>query len=573
MSTRYPWRAFLFALLLVLVSSAHHANATPPAQDENPEKSADTRRDASIVIDGITAVLARTDAIAAPAGSAAIVMSEDFEGAWPAAGWEVLDDGSSDGGEYLWSKRDCHPRMGNFAGWSVGGGAQGSALTCSGNYPNNVRSWALYGPFDLSGATTASLSFHFWGRTEAGQGCPYDLLFVGSSTDGTDFQGSGYCGNWTDGYHQRVFDLGDRLGHSQVWVGFGLISDGSITYNGITIDNVTLDVTGGPGTTATWTPTPTGQTTSEAWISFPLVMKRYPKPTDTPTPTSTPTAIPTATETPTPTATPGLSGHIAFASNRNGNLEIYTMRADGSGLARLTHNSASDYEPAWSPDGQYIAFDSDRDENREIYVMKADGTEQTHLTDPPNGDWHPAWSSDGQHIAFYTSRNSVSAFNLEIYVMNADGTQQTRLTYTDFAVDIDPDWSPDGQHIAFVSDRHGDFEIYVMNANGSNQTRLTDFPASSPAWSPDGQLIAFSSSRDGDSEIYVMRADGSQVTRLTDNPAQDWSPAWSPDGQHIAFMSDREGDYDIYVMRADGSELTRLTDNPARDMYPDWSPQ
>ena len=52
---------------------------------------------------------------------------------------------------------------------------------------------------------------------------------------------------------------------------------------------------------------------------------------------------------------------IAFSSDRDGNFEIYVMNADGSEQTRLTDNSASDQEPAWSPDGRRIAFVSSRD--------------------------------------------------------------------------------------------------------------------------------------------------------------------------------------------------------------------
>ena len=49
------------------------------------------------------------------------------------------------------------------------------------------------------------------------------------------------------------------------------------------------------------------------------------------------------------------------------------MRQDGSNQTRLTNNAASDFEPAWSPDGSKIAFNSTRDVNNEIYVMDANG--------------------------------------------------------------------------------------------------------------------------------------------------------------------------------------------------------
>ena len=64
---------------------------------------------------------------------------------------------------------------------------------------------------------------------------------------------------------------------------------------------------------------------------------------------------------------------IAFASNRDGNYELYVMNPDGTGQARLTRNLDTDLDPAWSPNGALIAFTTNRDGNNEIYRMDADG--------------------------------------------------------------------------------------------------------------------------------------------------------------------------------------------------------
>jgi TolB protein len=40
--------------------------------------------------------------------------------------------------------------------------------------------------------------------------------------------------------------------------------------------------------------------------------------------------------------------HIAFASNRNGAYDIYTITWDGAALHRITY-SGQNYSPAWSP--------------------------------------------------------------------------------------------------------------------------------------------------------------------------------------------------------------------------------
>ena len=70
----------------------------------------------------------------------------------------------------------------------------------------------------------------------------------------------------------------------------------------------------------------------------------------------------------------------------------YIMNVDGSGVSRLTDNSANDEHPDWSPDGRRIAFISDRDGDYEIYVMNADGSDVIQLTDNSTDDVLPSWS-------------------------------------------------------------------------------------------------------------------------------------------------------------------------------------
>ncbi len=108
-------------------------------------------------------------------------------------------------------------------------------------------------------------------------------------------------------------------------------------------------------------------------------------------PANTPTPTPTVTPTPTPEP-PAVRTQIVFTSNRDGDLHIYVMDADGGNVRQLTDDPAWDRYPAWSPDGTQIAFTSDRDGDEDIYVMDADGGNVRQLTDDPGEDYAPAWS-------------------------------------------------------------------------------------------------------------------------------------------------------------------------------------
>ena len=83
---------------------------------------------------------------------------------------------------------------------------------------------------------------------------------------------------------------------------------------------------------------------------------------------------------------------IAFASERDGNLDIYVMDIDGKNLRRLTKNLGNAWNPSWSPNGERIAFTSNGNGNNDIYVMNANGKIPQNLTGKFfEQDVTPAW--------------------------------------------------------------------------------------------------------------------------------------------------------------------------------------
>ena len=241
-----------------------------------------------------------------------------------------------------------------------------------------------------------------------------------------------------------------------------------------------------------------------------------------------------------------LPGRIAFASDRDGDLEIYMINADGTSLVRLTESKGFDVPRSWSPDGRKLAFVSDRSGSHNIYVMSVDGSEPIiQLTHDSEGAGTPSWSPDGQRIAFTLSPQSIFNPDSEIYVMDADGNNTRQLTDND-ASDFLPVWSPDGETIVFTSriatnswvkdntdtiHQRYNTNIYLMNADGSDLRQLThDNISGGISWSPDGQYMAFSYDSHNPyvkSDIYVMNANGSGRRALVDwEDSNEGVPIW-----------------------------------------------
>jgi len=233
---------------------------------------------------------------------------------------------------------------------------------------------------------------------------------------------------------------------------------------------------------------------------------------------------------------------IAFDSDRGeeGNRDIYVMEADGSRVVRLTTHPNYDMIPAWSPDGRWVAFTSLRDSRfdpalknmdefkGELYVVKADGSGLRRLTHTP--DTHEKsveWYPDGRRLVF----TRVIDGKGQLFSIAIDGSDERRLTDDPYFDDA-PSVSPDGRRIAFHSLRGGRQDIWIMNADGTEAENLTPGPDEEygPAWSPDGAWICYTSPRDGDLDIYAMPADqpGAAEIRLTRTVGLDMGCAWEP---------------------------------------------
>jgi Tol biopolymer transport system component len=232
----------------------------------------------------------------------------------------------------------------------------------------------------------------------------------------------------------------------------------------------------------------------------------------------------------------------------DGSSVVYSVADDGTSQIHVldTRDSTDsvlasegrDFRPAWSPDGSLIAFSRILDGEPDLWTMTADGSGQRQLTDEPASDWAPAWSPDGAAIVF----NSDQAGSFDLVRIDADGRNPTALT-SGPADDYEPDWSPDGRRIAFTSNRDGDFAVWIVDAEGGEPSRLETGAGSAymPSWSPDGSMIAFTSDRTGDFEVFVVPSGGGEPRNISKNPGSDdgWvAPGWAPDGSAILYPSE-----------------------------------
>ena len=129
-------------------------------------------------------------------------------------------------------------------------------------------------------------------------------------------------------------------------------------------------------------------------------------------------------------------GTLVYASRRGGSFELWLQRPDGPArrLTRVAEAWQEDRSPSWSPDGRSIAFSSTRSGffNAELYLVRADGTGLRRLTRTPGSedvhgdDGMPSWRPDGRGLVFVSNRDR----NFELYALDLRSGGATRLTRT-----------------------------------------------------------------------------------------------------------------------------------------------
>jgi Tol biopolymer transport system component len=212
--------------------------------------------------------------------------------------------------------------------------------------------------------------------------------------------------------------------------------------------------------------------------------------------------------------------------------ELFVAPIDDLGAARqITTLGGQVSSPSWAPDGIRLAFVSDYDGDLEIWTITEDGNNIRQITANAGIDKDPAWSPDGSLIAYASDLESPGL--TKIFSMTPEGENNRRLT-TGGGNSFAPRWSPDGRRITFVNDANGDGDIFMMDSDGQGSLLLTPDDSAAeddnPVFTPDGRWIYFVSNRGGGTfQVYRVNLRGDAPERITQNERDDQSIDFRPE--------------------------------------------
>ena len=183
---------------------------------------------------------------------------------------------------------------------------------------------------------------------------------------------------------------------------------------------------------------------------------------------------------------------VVYMRLNGDDVDIVIYELMGTSAPRpLTFGGENSY-PIWSADGEHVAFQSDREGDLGIFWQRADGTGGLErLTTPEEGVAHipDAFSPDGETLSFTAVGNDESA----VWMFTLQEQEATVFAAEPSALLGQSVFSPDGRWIAYQSNETGTFEIIVqpLPPTGTKYRVPNTGGDHHASWSPDGSELFY----------------------------------------------------------------------------------
>ena len=290
-------------------------------------------------------------------------------------------------------------------------------------------------------------------------------------------------------------------------------------------------------------------------------------------------AIPITTDYPGTSKNPLVwQDRVYFVSDRDGTMNIWSIKFDGSDVRQHTRHSGWDVSNASLHNGRIVyqrvcdlfLYDISKNTDQKINITLASDFEHMRdrwVKEPMDYLTSAFFSPDGDRIAL-TARGQVFVAPVKQgRLVQATRKEGVRYRFGKFM--------PDGKNLIVLSDESGEVEYWKIPANGVGDgealTSDGDVLRYKGVPSPDGKWIAY---RDKDYQLWIFSMMNKKTKKIATSETSNYSDLfWSPDSRYLTFVAPAENHF-AQIMLYDNSEnkFTTLTSDRVDSYNPTWSP-
>lgn len=291
------------------------------------------------------------------------------------------------------------------------------------------------------------------------------------------------------------------------------------------------------------------------------------------------------------------SKQIAFASDRNGNFDLFVMSADGGAARRLTTHSASEIPSTFTTDGNYILFSASIQDPANSALFPTSAMTELYKVPVTGGRTEQVLGTPAEMVCFDKSgktflyqdrkgfedewrKHHTSSITRDVWLYDSENGKHTNLT-AHAGEDRNPVFAPDGQTVYFLSERDGGtFNVYSFPISSPQSLKTVTHFKTHPVrflsmgsngtlcYTYDGEIYT---QKQGDKpqkvKIDIIRDDQNTIADLNFSNGAT-SATVSPDGKQVAFIVRGE----VFVTSADYNTTKQITHTPAREAGLTFSP-
>lgn len=291
------------------------------------------------------------------------------------------------------------------------------------------------------------------------------------------------------------------------------------------------------------------------------------------------------------------SKQIAFASDRNGNFDLFVMSADGGAARRLTTHSASEIPSTFTTDGNYILFSASIQDPANSALFPTSAMTELYKVPVTGGRTEQVLGTPAEMVCFDKSgktflyqdrkgfedewrKHHTSSITRDVWLYDSENGKHTNLT-AHAGEDRNPVFAPDGQTVYFLSERDGStFNVYSFPISSPQSLKTVTHFKTHPVrflsmgsngtlcYTYDGEIYT---QKQGDKpqkvKIDIIRDDQNTIADLNFSNGAT-SATVSLDGKQVAFIVRGE----VFVTSADYNTTKQITHTPAREAGLTFSP-